>query len=79
MVVLTFLHRIMMNNDNIVKLREREGQRVDSGSRLSIIDIDCRLSILISLKLYTKFGCQPPPPPASLIFTMFMACRVRGR
>ena len=24
--------------------------------------IDCRLSISISLKLYTKFGCHPPPP-----------------
>ena len=46
--------------DNIVKLREREGQRVDSGSPLSIINIDCRLSISISLKLYIKFGCHPP-------------------
>ena len=51
----------------IVKLREREGQRVDSGSRLSNCQIvDCRLSISISLKLYTKVGCHPPPPPGSL-------------
>ena len=38
-------------------------QEVDC--RLSIID--CRLSISISLKLYTKVGCHLPPPPASLI------------
>ena len=47
----------------VVKLREREGLRVDSGCPLSIIDIDCQLSISISLKLYTKFGCHLPPPP----------------
>ena len=56
---------------NIVKLREREGQRVDLGNQLSIVD--CRLSISISLKLYIKFGCHPPPPthlpPGSLLIS----------
>ena len=46
------------NEPVVVKLREREGKRVDSGSRLSIVDIDCQLSISISLKLYIKVGCH---------------------
>ena len=33
-----------ISTNYIVKLREREGQRVDSGSRLSIVN--CRLSII---------------------------------
>ena len=51
------LHYYRVNDIGlIVKLREREGQEVDSGSRLSIID--CWLSISISLMLYIKFGCH---------------------
>ena len=41
----------------IVKLREREGQGVDPGRSLKghlwMVDI-------LSLMLYTKFGCHPP-------------------
>ena len=44
----------------------------------SFIDGGWWMVDILSLMLYTKFGCHPPPPER-LIFTMFMACRVRGR
>ena len=47
----------------IVKLREREGQWVDLGR--SFIDGGWWMVDILSLMLYTKFGCVtfPPPPP----------------
>ena len=51
----------------IVKLREREGQRVDLGRSLksSFIDGGWWMVDILSLMLYIKFGYVtfPPPPP----------------
>ena len=59
--------------DFIVKLREREGQGVDLGRSLKghlyIVDVDY---CILSLMLYTKFGCHPPthlPSTASLLIS----------
>ena len=67
----TSLHRIgvrhthglkwLLKTYNFMKLREREGQRVDSGRSLKVI---YRLQIVDYQypfpRAYTKFGCHPP-------------------
>ena len=48
----------------VVKLREREGQGLIQEGQSKVIFrlkiVNCRLSMVISLKLYTKFGCHLP-------------------
>ena len=59
----------------IVKLREREGQRVDLERSLKchlwMVDDGWWMVDILSLMLYIKFGCvtfppPPPPPPPAL-------------
>ena len=54
-------------NIYIVKLREREGQRVDLGRSLKgqryFIDGGWWMVDILSLMLYIKFGCHPPTHP----------------
>ena len=46
---------------HIVKLREREGQRVDSGRSLKgHLKMVWWMVDILSLMLYIKFGCHPP-------------------
>ena len=54
--ILKFCENSYILYEYIVKLREREGQRVDSGRSF----IDCRwwMVDILSLMLYTKFGCN---------------------
>ena len=66
----------------IVKLREREGHRFDSGRSLKgyLSIIDCQLWISISLKLYNEFG-RPTFHPLSMIKLLMDQARlveVRG-